>query len=202
MRVTMHTTTTAQCGIADYARDLLAGLRGAVDIGVVPIGRRGTNPLSMLALARRLSAADLTHLHHNYGFWGRGSLSYRIVFQTFQRAITVPVVLTAHSVRPPLPAAWDGTCKRAVVKALGLYEFMDRGTFQFADRIIVHSRRHLRLLAERGIPVQRLVEIMPGVPEMAPPTAAEVTRFRSAGGSRESLSLDSSASSSPTKTTS
>ncbi len=182
MRVTMHTTTTEACGVADYARDLLAGLRGSGDVEVVPIGSRGANPFPMLGLARRLNAADLTHIQHNYGFWGRDSLSYRVVFQTLQQAITVPVVLTAHSVRPPLPAEWDGTVKRALVTVLGLYEFLDRGTFQFGDRIIVHSRRHLRLLAERGIPVERLVEIMPGAPEVARPAPAEVLRYRSTWG--------------------
>lgn len=182
MRVTMHATTAASCGVADYARDLVAGLGGTVNVKVVPIPGRGVNPLPMLALARRLSRADLTHIQHNYGFWGRGTLSYRVVFQTLQRAIRVPVVLTPHSVFPRLPREWDGTVKRAAIKALGLYEFMDRGTFQFADRIIVHSRHHLRLLVERGVPREQLVEVMPGAPEVARPAPAEVARYRSTWG--------------------
>lgn len=182
MRVTMHTTTTATCGIADYARDLLLGLRGTVDVEVVPISPDQVNPARMLLVGRRLSAADLTHIHHNFGFWGRGSLSYRMMFQTLQRAITVPVVLTSHSVFPARPRKWNGSLKGLAIQVLGLHEFMDRSTYLFANRIIVHSRCHFRLLAERGIPPERLVEIMPGVPEVSLPPALAVEQFRQAWG--------------------
>ncbi|MFI5341330.1 MAG: glycosyltransferase [Candidatus Methylomirabilales bacterium] len=178
MRVTMHTTTAANCGIADYARDLLVGLRGTVDVEVVPISPGQVNPFRMLTVGRRLNAADLTHIHHNFGFWGRGSLSYRVMFQTLQRAITVPVVLTPHSVFPVRPRRWNGSLKGLVITLLGLHDFMDRKAYLFADRIIVHSRCHFRLLAERGIPVERLTEIMPGVPEVSLPPVAEVETFR------------------------
>lgn len=178
MRVTMHTTTSEKCGIADYARDLLVGLRGMVDVVVVPICPGQVSPARMLTAGRQLSAADLTHIHHNFGFWGRGSLSYRVMFQTLQRAITVPVVLTPHSVFPARPRTWNGSLKGAAIKALGVHEFMDRRSYLFADRIIVHSRCHFRLLAARGIPVGRLVEIMPGVPEVSLPSSVEIGEFR------------------------
>lgn len=174
----MHVTTAAECGIADYARDLRAGFGRAVEVDLVPVGPRGRNPLRMLGLARRLNRGDLTHIHHNYGFWGRGSLSYRVVFETLRRSIRVPVVLTPHSVFPRLPSESNGTLGRAVARTLRLYDFMDRGTFAFADRIIVHSRHHVRLLAERGIPAERLVEIMPGVPPIARPADAQVEQYR------------------------
>lgn len=179
LRVTMHSTTVEACGVADYTRDLIAGLDGSVGVEVVPIEGAGASPLAALSMARRLSAADLTHIQHNYGFWGRGSLGYRVVLETLQRAISVPIVLTAHSVRPPLPRQWDGTVKRAVIKALGLHEFMDRGTFRFAARIIVHSRRHLQRLVERGIPRARLVELMPGVPDVTIPPGSAVATLQS-----------------------
>lgn len=178
MRVTMHTTTAANCGIADYARDLLAGLRGSVDVEVVPITPGLVNPARMLSVARRLNAADLTHIHHNFGFWGRGSLSYRLMFQTLQRAIRVPVVLTSHSVFPARPRRWNGSLKGLAITLLGLHDFMDRRTYLVAHRIIVHSRCHLRLLAQRGIAPERLVEIMPGVPEVSLPSTVEVEEFR------------------------
>lgn len=180
MRVTMHTTTAVNCGIADYARDLLAGLRSSVDVEVVPITPGLVNPARMLSVARRLNAADLTHIHHNFGFWGRGSLSYRLLFQTLRRAIRIPVVLTAHSVFPARPRHWNGGLKDLAITLLGLHDFMDRRTYLAADRIIVHSRHHSRLLTQRGIPPERLVEIMPGVPEVGLPAAVEVEEFRRA----------------------
>jgi glycosyltransferase involved in cell wall biosynthesis len=182
VRVAIHATTDARCGIAEYVRDLRAGLGDGVDAEVVPIRPGRRNPLAMLPVARRLNAADLTHIHHNYGFWGRGSLSYRLVLETLQRAIRIPVVLTPHSVFPPRPAGRAPGPRQAVARALGLHAFIDRGTFAFADRIIVHSRCHARLLRERGIPADRLVEIMPGVPVVQRPPAEAVARHRRTGG--------------------
>lgn len=178
MRVAIHATTDARCGIAEYVRDLRAGLGGDVEAEVVPIGPGRRNPLAMLPVARRLNAADLAHVHHNYGFWGRGSLSYRLVFETLQRAIRIPVILTPHSVFPLHPAGRAPSPRQTLARALGLHAFIDRGTFAFAERIIVHSRCHARLLRERGIPPDRLVEIMPGVPVVQQPAVEAVVRYR------------------------
>jgi glycosyltransferase involved in cell wall biosynthesis len=178
MRVTMYTTTTEACGIADYSRDLLAALGAQVDVEVVSIGDHGATPSAMRGIGRRLSSGSLTHIHHNYGFWGNSTFTYWMTFRALQRSISVPVVLTAHSVHPPAFNERRWTAKRALAKAIGLYEFVDRGTFEFADRIIVHSRCHLRFLGERGIPSDRLVEIMPGVPDFPPISPAHVSRFR------------------------
>lgn len=182
MRVTMHTTTSERCGIADYTRDLLAALRPAVEVGVVPIDPPELNPLRMLAVARRLNAGTIAHVQHNYGFWGRGSLSYRVVFDTLQRAVRVPTVLTAHSVQPVHAGGRNGTVRSAVARGLGLHRYLDRGTFARARRIIVHSRRHVELLVERGIPAHRIVRIPPGVPGVVLPAPAEVERMRRAWG--------------------
>jgi len=178
VRVSMHATTAPDCGIAEYARDLCAGLGSGVDVRLVPITPRLVNPLAMVGRARRLNQGDLAHIHHNYGFWGRGSLSYRLVFAALQRSIRVPVVLTPHSVFPPRRAGQPASARQAVARRLGLHDFIDVGTFRFATRIIVHSGRHLELLAERGVPRARLVRIMPGTPEATPPTPGAVADFR------------------------
>lgn len=178
MRVAVHTTIKCECGIADYCRDLIAGLPGGVEAVVVPIPPAGINPLPMWAIGRRLNRADVVHLHHNYGFWGRGTISYAAAFATLQKAIAIPVVLTAHSVFETAMQERPVTLRRAVPGALGFYGFMDRGTYEFADRVIVHSRLHRRLLAARGIPAERLVEIMPGVPELPSVPPQDVLRFR------------------------
>jgi glycosyltransferase involved in cell wall biosynthesis len=178
----MHATTAADCGIAEYTRDLTAGLATRVAVELVPITPRIRNPLAMRGLGRRLNRGDVTHIHHNYGFWGRGSLSYRLVFAALQRAIRVPVVLTPHSVFPARQAGRPASARQAVARALGLHAFLDAGTFRAATRIVVHSGRHLDLLAARGIPRARLVRIMPGTPAVIPPAPDTVTGFRARHG--------------------
>jgi glycosyltransferase involved in cell wall biosynthesis len=178
MRVTMHSTTGEACGVADYTRDLVAGLDGTVDLRMVPITERARNPVAMLGVARRLGQGDIAHIQHNYGFWGRGSLGYRVAFETLMRALRVPAVVTAHSVRSPA-SRFRSRAKRIAAGLLGVDRFIDRGTFALADRVIVHSRaQRLRLLG-RGIAADRLVEIMPGAPALDRPSVGQVDRFRS-----------------------
>ncbi|MBI2217751.1 MAG: glycosyltransferase [Candidatus Rokubacteria bacterium] len=182
MRVGIHSTTTTACGIADYTRDLVAGLTDLADVRLVPVREPCRNPVRMLPVARALSLADVAHVQHNYGFWGRGSLSYRLAFETLMRALTVPAVVTAHSVRPVGVDRARPWHRQGLAALLGLDTFIDRTTFALADRVIVHSRAHRSRLVERGIPEDRVVEVMPGAPRLPGVPAGAVEQFRAAWG--------------------
>ena len=99
MRVAMLTPTEADNSVADYARELTAGLEKLPDVQVqvVPI-TPGRQPVShYIAQSEVLNApdVDVVHIQHRYEFWGEIRPN-AAGFWELRYLIKKPVVLTAH----------------------------------------------------------------------------------------------------------
>src|SRR5207247_2659112 len=106
--VKFYTTVGARCGIGDYSAALLPALRAHVAVETVVLRPNRLNPFALALDARRLSAADVAHVQHTYSFFGVDQLTYTLAWRLLRAAIRAPLVITAHTVRPPGPARYDG----------------------------------------------------------------------------------------------
>src|SRR5262249_19259909 len=118
-RVAMYTTARERCGIADYSAVLMPALRDHVDLATVVLRPNRLNPWALVTDARRLNKADVAHVQHTYSFFGVDQLTYTLAWRFLRTAIRVPLVVTAHTVRPPGPARYDGGLGSALANAVG-----------------------------------------------------------------------------------
>ncbi len=177
-RVAMYTTAPERCGIGDYSAVLLRALRAHVAVERVRLSPNQLNPLAVAADARRLSRADVAHVQHTYSFFGVDPLTYTLVWRLLRRLIRVPLVLTAHTVRPCGPARYDGRVGSALANALGAPAWHDVETFRRAAAVIVHAELHRERLLARGVDPDRCVVVPPPVPPRVPVPTAAVRAFR------------------------
>ena len=174
----MYTTIGERCGIADYSAALLPGLRAHVDVDHVVLQPNRLNPRALAADARRLGAADVAHVQHTYSFFGVDPLTYTLAWRLLRGLVRVPLVLTAHTVRPPGPARYDGRLGSALANLVGAPAWHDVETFRRADAVIVHARVHRERLLARGIAAERCVVVPPPVPRRVQVATAAVRAFR------------------------
>src|SRR3989442_15164394 len=138
----MYTTVRERCGIADYSAALIPALRDHVDLDRVVLRPTPLTPLALAAEARRLGAADVAHVQHTYSFFGVDQLTYTLVWRFLRGAIRAPLVVPAHTVRPPGPARFDGGLGSTLANAVGAPAWHDVETFRRAEAVIVHARLH------------------------------------------------------------
>jgi glycosyltransferase involved in cell wall biosynthesis len=174
----MYTTVRARCGIADYSAALIPALRDHVELQTVVLRPNRLNPWALAADARRLSRADVAHVQHTYSFFGVDQLTYTLAWRFLRAAIRVPLVVTAHTVRSPGPARYDGGLGSALANAVGAPAWHDVETFRRAEAVIVHARLHRERLLARGVAADRCVVVPPPVPPRESVDATAVTAFR------------------------
>lgn len=180
--VAMYTTARERCGIADYSAALAGPLRAHVDLDTVVLQPNRLNPLAIAADGRRLSRADVAHVQHTYSFFGVDQLTYTLAWRLLRRTIRVPLVVTAHTVRPAGPARYEGGLGSALANAVGAPAWHDVETFRRAAAVIVHARLHRDRLVARGVSAERCVVVPPGVPPRVAVDPAAVTAFRARHG--------------------
>ena len=178
MRVAMYTTVRERCGIADYSAALMPALRDHVDLKTVVLRPNRLNPWALAADAGRLSMADVAHVQHTYSFFGVDQLTYTLAWRFLRAAIRVPLVVTAHTVRPPGPARYEGGVGSALANAVGAPAWHDVETFRRAEAVIVHARLHRERMLARGVGDDRCVVVPPAVPPRVSVDAAAVKAFR------------------------
>jgi glycosyltransferase involved in cell wall biosynthesis len=178
----MYTTARERCGIADYSAALAGPLRAHVDLDTVVLQPNRLNPLAIAADGRRLSRADVAHVQHTYSFFGVDQLTYTLAWRLLRRTIRVPLVVTAHTVRPAGPARYEGGLGSALANAVGAPAWHDVETFRRAAAVIVHARLHRDRLVARGVSAERCVVVPPGVPPRVAVDPAAVTAFRARHG--------------------
>ena len=176
--VKVYTTVGARCGIADYSAALLPALRAHVAVETVVLRPNRLNPFALAVDARRLSAADVAHVQHTYSFFGVDQLTYTLAWRLLRAAIRAPLVITAHTVRPPGPARYVGGLGAALANAVGAPAWHDVETFRRAEAVIVHASLHRDRLLARGVSPDRCVVVAPPVPPRVPVDAAAVKTFR------------------------
>lgn len=178
LRVGMYATVGPRCGIADYARDLARALAAAADVTVLPIRPGSLNPIRPVAAGLRLSAYDVAHVQHTYSFFGVDQLTYTILVRLLLASIRVPVVLTAHTVRAPGPARYNGGLGSRLANAVGAPAWHETETFRRAAAVIVHAAFHKERLVARGLSPDRVHLVPPGVPTKVPVDGTALAAFR------------------------
>ena len=178
LRVAMYTPARERCGIADYSAALVPALRDHVRLETVVLQPNRLNPWALAMDARRLSAADVAHVQHTYSFFGVDPLTYTLAWRFLRAAIRVPLVLTAHTVRPPGPARFDGRLGSALANAVGGPVWHDVETFRRAEAVIVHTPLHRERLLTRGVAADRCVVVPPPIPPRVSVDPAAVKAFR------------------------
>jgi glycosyltransferase involved in cell wall biosynthesis len=184
MSVGMYTTVGGRCGIADYSAALTTALGAshAATVHTVEIRPGMWSPLALARAGARLSRARVAHVQHTYSFFGVDQVTYTIAMRVLRARIRRPLVITAHTVRPPGPARYAGGLGSALANVLDAPRWHDVETFARADAVIVHARLHRDRLLARGIAADRCHVIPPGVPPRVAVSPAAVARFRTRHG--------------------
>lgn len=186
LRVAMYATVRERCGIADYSATLLSALRAYACVQSVALQPNRLNPLALVRDGWRLGAADVAHIQHTYSFFGVDPLTYTLAWRLLRASIRAPVVVTAHTVREPGPARYDGGLGSALANAVGAPAWHDVQTFRRADAVIVHASLHRERLLARGIAPERCVVVPPPIPARVAvdPAAVRIYRERHRLGTR------------------
>jgi glycosyltransferase involved in cell wall biosynthesis len=186
MRVSMFTSWHVRCGIADYAACLVEALRRVegIEVSVVPFDRQRHPPTDYVRWGHVLNESDVAHIQHEYTFFGY-LLPWRNRFHDLIRPVHCPLVITRHisfdgpyvPVEPE-PMRSVRRIKWALYNRwLGPYAtYLNRGTFDVADQIIVLNGHMKEQLVWRGVRPEKIHVIPPGVPDVPPATGGHRLR--------------------------
>ena len=174
----MYTTVGERCGIADYSAALLPALREHAEVDTVVLRSGRLAPWALAADAYRLSRADVAHVQHTYSFFGVDQLTYTLAWRFLASAIRASLVVTAHTVRPPGPARYEGGLGSALANAVDAPAWHDVETFRRAQAVIVHASLHRDRLVARGVAADRCIVVPPAVPPRVGVDAGAVRAYR------------------------
>ncbi len=163
MRVTFFTTWKIDCGNAGYSADLVHELLKVVEIDLVPVTPRQTDPVYFQELGEAMNRGELAHIQHEYSFFN-GIAPGEARYADFLRNIKVPRVVTLHSILGHHWQLYKGGRREGVEADLNN---MDRLTFNDPAQLIVHTNMHREVLLKCGVPGEKINVIPPGIP--APP---------------------------------
>jgi glycosyltransferase involved in cell wall biosynthesis len=192
LAVTMFSSWQVRCGIATYAADLVAALRDLpqTTVDVVAYDRKPHPRADYRAWGETMNAGDVAHVQHEYSFFGY-LLPWQNHYGAFVERIRKPLVITRHvTFDGPLTVGGHGlghAVRRAKWEAynrwLGPYAtYLNKGTFEPADRVIVLSARLKQHLEARGLDGAKIHVILAGVPTVTAPPPAESAALRGAWG--------------------
>jgi glycosyltransferase involved in cell wall biosynthesis len=182
MRVLHLSTWNDQCGIADYARHLVAALQchpRAIN-ELHPQRRQHLALISDDALRELFegflvlaSAADLVHIQHEHAFFA-GRHGYARAVRQFGWLLTqlrqrdVPVVATFHNEpRSEAPASAPARMRLTHAYHQSLWRWQVARHFRRGERrrqAIVHTQRNRQLLIESGFNPAQVQVVPPGHP--------------------------------------
>lgn len=184
MKIAMFTSWQVRCGIADYASELVGGLRGLPEtrVDVVAYDREVHPRADYVRWGQALNSGDVAHIQHEYSFFGY-LLPWRNQFGPLVSQVQRPLVITRHvSFDGPLTVPGRGV-KHAIRQVkwamynrwLGPYaRQLNKDTFDIAQRIIVLSGRLKEHLVARGVDPGK-IRVIPGGAPAVPPAAGGAT---------------------------
>lgn len=175
MHISMFTSWQVHCGIASYASHLRDALNTLDDtrVSIVPYDRQVHPRADYVRWGQSLNHGEIAHIQHEYAFFGY-LLPWQNHFRSLTRQIDKPIVITKHvSFDGPLnipghnPAHLIKQIKWAMYNRwLGPYaSYLNKGTFEIAQQIIVLSARLKDQLIRRGLKPDRIHVIPAGVPQ-------------------------------------
>lgn len=165
MRVTLLTSWNERCGIAAYARGLVAALEQRVAVEVVPVRFDRPAAAQWEGWAAALAAGDLAHLQHAYAFFG-GFHPLRDRFTRLIRRVRRPVLLTVHEFDPG--SGWRAPYHRWFNRRALLAPAVRRW--------IVHTEPLREALVGLGAPPDRIHVLPMPVPDPLPTPPREAVR--------------------------
>ena len=171
----MLAPTRERCGIGDYSRLLAGGLRdlpgiAQVELVSTPEGVVRSGPVSALrhyladerlfhSLGQRLNSCDVTHIQHQYFFFG-GVAPHKNHFAALLNRVRVPIVMTVHEIVEGGTVGW----RRALIGLTNRRNFLHPAIRQ----IIVHTEADAQKLQAIGVAESRLTVLPVAVPPVSP----------------------------------
>ena len=186
MKIAMWTSWGERCGIASYTGSLVVALQElGVEVDVVPMPYTDRDPTRFSETVRRLNAADLVHVQHEYTFFG-GVAPRSSSLPDYYARLDVPRVVTAHTVfsasellRLPQETRWrQGLAKRLLAAIPRYRRSVEVAPFSGAAGVIVHTEAARERMFARGLPKERLHVLPAGIPPPAETTPEAVEAFR------------------------
>ncbi|MFA5118442.1 MAG: glycosyltransferase [Candidatus Omnitrophota bacterium] len=166
---------TSRDGIADYSQYLVTGLkRCGVHIKIAKLGFYINDKAYYASLARSITGADICHVQFNYVYFN-GELPYRNRFLYFLKNVNVPVIMTAHEVRPtykPVQGGFNEDLKKFVFNHTLLFwnawaGWYHKAMYTRVDKIIVHTLCQ-QVTVNRFVDNRERVVLIPhGIPELS-----------------------------------
>lgn len=177
MKIGMLTSINERCGIARYSKDLCDGFDSDTEVEIVPVHSFRDNwPQYITQTSEKLNKCSVVHIQHDYAFWD-SIIPGKNKYFKHMKSIKRPKIVTAHTLdtvenmfnaseSTGITKLVKGVLRNIPSYCLGI----ECGTFNIADRVIVHDNPAKRLLLGRGVPDRKIRVIPMGVPE---PTAYE-----------------------------
>ena len=182
MKIIFVCNDGAQCGIADYSKNLLQelGKLAAIDLVLMPdlvesaesgsLFRYMKNGCQAYSLARRMPSGDICHIQHEYALWG-GLRPVSNVFPYFTTACHLPVVLTLHELAHYRAVDVHGKLAKMLTLPLRpladhYSAYINRKMFDFPRALIVHTEAQHQELLRRGVPGDKIHLIPHGIPDL------------------------------------
>jgi len=162
-------------GIAEYSQHLVNSLKHCgVSIKIAKLGFYINDKAYYHTLAKSITNADICHVQFNYVYFN-GELPYRNRFLYFLENVKIPVIMTAHEVRPsykPVQGGFNGDIKRFVFNHTllfwnawsGLYH---KAMYNRVNKIIVHTRGQAAMVEHFVDSRERVTLIPHGIPEFS-----------------------------------
>jgi glycosyltransferase involved in cell wall biosynthesis len=205
LRVAFFTPWRIRCGITDYSRHLVDGLRGLPDIADVrivepPENATRTGTLAALrgyaederrfrALGAAMNApeADIAHVQHQYFLFG-GVAPHKNHARSFLDAVNRPLVMTVHEIAQPGPASGasfilhpSSFIHSVAIAHTNCTNFLHPHIRAY----IVHTEDDRAALVALGVAPERVHRVVHGVPVASPlPDPEEAKRTLGLAGRR------------------
>lgn len=192
LRISMFTPARAKCGISDYSRFLIAGLKTLPSVtelstveapdNAVMSGKRAILRYFQEAdryrkLGSRMNTvksgtpADIAHIQHQYFLFG-GVAPHKNHIRDFLGSIHISAVLTVHEIAHP---SYEGTkTEAAIIQSVNRQNFLHPAISEY----IVHTNKDRESLINIGVPPDKIHHLIHGIPTASPMPSSEAAKRR------------------------
>lgn len=172
MKIAMLTTWDEPCGIADYAQALVKALQTKMEIKVVPMKHGKHSAAYFRELGRQCNDCDLTHIQHEYIFFG-GRDPWNNYWKNLLSTLKTPYIITSHTWLQNFQGGpfWKRILRGwrdALYRISGWSRYLEAGQFAKAEKVLVHTQAYAKALRQRGLPEEKIMVIPQGIPEFLP----------------------------------
>ena len=188
---------TYDTGISVYSNRLKRELTSqGINIVEIPLRKSpavAINPLNYIKqksmytkMGRKMNKAEIAHIQFEYSFFG-GVNPVMNMYKIFSSQIKIPKVLTVHEITNVSVDMQEGSKIKKILKNLAYGEvdhyiqYINKGIFQDADAVIVHTNSTKEILVQRGITQNKIFHIEHGIPHINLSKKSQIESKRSLG---------------------